>query len=754
MKKIFLALIILSVMGSLAFSQPANCVNPTAMTSPFAKDGAGTFCFVVDCMGANINSWNMDSVQINGVDYTNKYCDGIYNCAPWVAPMNGKYYIYYKASYAWSHFEMTGTCVSSGTPAPTPEVTTPPIIETVPPVPQGNVWIMPVTQTVAGGTNFTVQIHANTLGTAIGAFGFNVSYDPALVTVNAAIGSSGVEGIATGINLTVNNDTANKIIKIGGFNTSGVTGGTDVSMVTVNFTAASVTAVSTATLSLAVINLNDPNGTLIPNSTPGNATVTINPPVNPPTVEPTILPTIEPATPEITTPPIANASVFFVPATQSVTAGANFTEEIHATSSAVIGAFGYTVTYDSTLLTFVSAQAINSSISLVVNPKPASNQIVLAGFSTTGIPAGTDVPMVSVTFAAIVSIASVTTTNLTLTVQNFADFSGAAISLLATPIIATITINPVVIPTTVPTDVPTPEITAVPPTGVPTEAPTPEITVEPPTAVPTDVPTPEITAEPPTAVPTDVPTPEITAEPPTAVPTDVPTPEITAEPPTAVPTDVPTPEITAEPPTAVPTDVPTPEITAEPPTAVPTDVPTPEITAEPPTAVPTDVPTPEITAEPPTAVPTDVPTPEITAVPQPQPGAAWIIPVTQSVANGTAAKIVIHVNSGTSLAGTYGINVTYDSNILGAPPTYPITVAAEPTGFFIAANTSVIGTVSATGFDTAGKGPSIDLALFNVTFTAIGTGTSQLGLTIRTFTDPLGVVIGTPATTGGSITVN
>lgn len=311
MKKIFLALIILSVVGSLAFSQPANCANPTAMTSPFAKDGAGTFCFVVDCIGASVNSWNTDSVQINGVDYTNKYCDGLYNCAPWVAPMNGKYYIYYKASYAWSHFEMTGTCASTGTAAPTAEVTAPPVIVT-PFVQQGKVSIAPATQTVGSGTNFTVQIHANTLGTAIGAFGFNISYDPTLVAVNPAIGSSGVEGIAAGLTLIVNNDTANKILKISGFSTSGVTGSTDVSMVTVNFTAATVTAASTATLSLAVINLNDPNGALIPNSAPGNATVTINSSVNPPTVEPTVLPTIEPPTPEITTPPVAG-SVFFVP---------------------------------------------------------------------------------------------------------------------------------------------------------------------------------------------------------------------------------------------------------------------------------------------------------------------------------------------------------------------------------------------------------------------------------------------------------
>jgi hypothetical protein len=41
----------------------------------------------------------MDRVEINGVDYTNKWS----NSMP--AAIGGKWYIYYKGSYAWSHFE-------------------------------------------------------------------------------------------------------------------------------------------------------------------------------------------------------------------------------------------------------------------------------------------------------------------------------------------------------------------------------------------------------------------------------------------------------------------------------------------------------------------------------------------------------------------------------------------------------------------------------------------------------------------------
>ncbi|MGC8825341.1 MAG: hypothetical protein ACP5PZ_12255, partial [Bacteroidales bacterium] len=49
---------------------------------------------------AYVNSWNMDKVEINGVDYTNKWS----NSMP--PAIGGKWYIYYKGSYAWSHFEI------------------------------------------------------------------------------------------------------------------------------------------------------------------------------------------------------------------------------------------------------------------------------------------------------------------------------------------------------------------------------------------------------------------------------------------------------------------------------------------------------------------------------------------------------------------------------------------------------------------------------------------------------------------------
>jgi hypothetical protein len=70
---------------------------------PFAKDGAGEFCYVISGNISYVNSWNMSLVQINGVDYTNKWS----NSMP--ARVNGNYYVRYVAQYPWSHFEATGT---------------------------------------------------------------------------------------------------------------------------------------------------------------------------------------------------------------------------------------------------------------------------------------------------------------------------------------------------------------------------------------------------------------------------------------------------------------------------------------------------------------------------------------------------------------------------------------------------------------------------------------------------------------------
>jgi len=78
------------------------CSNPTAITLSFAKDGAGEFCFVTSGTVNFINSWNLQLLEINGVNLTNKWA----NTLP--ARINGNYYIHYIGNFPWSHFEANG----------------------------------------------------------------------------------------------------------------------------------------------------------------------------------------------------------------------------------------------------------------------------------------------------------------------------------------------------------------------------------------------------------------------------------------------------------------------------------------------------------------------------------------------------------------------------------------------------------------------------------------------------------------------
>ncbi len=71
------------------------------ITAPFTQDGAGTFCWQSSNLGTYINSWNLATLTVNGVDFTNKYASS--SSLP--AKINGYWYVYYVGNYAWSHFE-------------------------------------------------------------------------------------------------------------------------------------------------------------------------------------------------------------------------------------------------------------------------------------------------------------------------------------------------------------------------------------------------------------------------------------------------------------------------------------------------------------------------------------------------------------------------------------------------------------------------------------------------------------------------
>jgi glucuronoarabinoxylan endo-1,4-beta-xylanase len=72
-----------------------------AITAPFTKEGAGTFCWTATVC-SYINSWNLNTLTVNGVNFTNTYASS----SQLPAKIDGNWYIYYNGSYSWGHFEL------------------------------------------------------------------------------------------------------------------------------------------------------------------------------------------------------------------------------------------------------------------------------------------------------------------------------------------------------------------------------------------------------------------------------------------------------------------------------------------------------------------------------------------------------------------------------------------------------------------------------------------------------------------------
>ncbi len=71
------------------------------ITAPFSYDGAGSFCWQIANIPSYLNSWNLDSLTVNGVSFANTYV-----AASDLPPkINGAWYVRYTGQYGWSHFE-------------------------------------------------------------------------------------------------------------------------------------------------------------------------------------------------------------------------------------------------------------------------------------------------------------------------------------------------------------------------------------------------------------------------------------------------------------------------------------------------------------------------------------------------------------------------------------------------------------------------------------------------------------------------
>lgn len=84
---------------------PTPCANPTPITLPFARNGVGDFCFVTSGNIGFINSWNMQLLEVNGVNLTGLWRSG----ADLPPRINGNYFIHYVAIVPFAHFEASGS---------------------------------------------------------------------------------------------------------------------------------------------------------------------------------------------------------------------------------------------------------------------------------------------------------------------------------------------------------------------------------------------------------------------------------------------------------------------------------------------------------------------------------------------------------------------------------------------------------------------------------------------------------------------
>ena len=85
---------------------PTGCETYTPISLPYTQEGSGEYCWVTSGNISYINSWNLDELTINGVDYTNTWS----NTMP--ARIDGNYYIHYSGNFAWSHAEFNGASSS------------------------------------------------------------------------------------------------------------------------------------------------------------------------------------------------------------------------------------------------------------------------------------------------------------------------------------------------------------------------------------------------------------------------------------------------------------------------------------------------------------------------------------------------------------------------------------------------------------------------------------------------------------------
>jgi uncharacterized protein YjdB len=176
---------------------PTPCDSPVAATLPLVIDGAGEFCRVTSGSITNVNSWNMQLVEINGIDYTNTWSSQMPD------RIDGNYYIYYMGEYPWSHLEVNG----SGGDSQSVTVTGVTVSPTSTSVSVGATTTLSATVSPENATNKSVHWNSGDTSVAtVGSAGVVTGVSAGSATITATTVDGGFAAVS---NVTVNEETAN-----------------------------------------------------------------------------------------------------------------------------------------------------------------------------------------------------------------------------------------------------------------------------------------------------------------------------------------------------------------------------------------------------------------------------------------------------------------------------------------------------------------------------------------------------------------
>jgi subtilisin family serine protease len=134
-------------------------------------------------------------------------------------------------------------------------------------IPEGepNVWLDPDSTTVqVSASDFTLETHVDSGNQQLGAYQFDIAFNPAFIQINNSIGTDGVEPGPDCSIAAVNLDNPNGNLTVNGFNVTPTGPGSDLHCLTIHFVPQGV-PVPTTYVDLVVVTLVDDSGqTILP----------------------------------------------------------------------------------------------------------------------------------------------------------------------------------------------------------------------------------------------------------------------------------------------------------------------------------------------------------------------------------------------------------------------------------------------------------------------------------------------------------